>query len=88
MRRGGTTARAVYKPSAQSVYVAYQPPGAGSLLAAARERPAQAPVAVGNGATPQGLTLGKKCGECGASAVIKKDGCDFCTNCGNLGSCG
>ena len=31
---------------------------------------------------------GKKCGECGAHAVIRKDGCDFCSNCGKLGSCG
>jgi ribonucleoside-diphosphate reductase alpha chain len=31
---------------------------------------------------------GKLCGECGNSAVIKKDGCDFCTACGAIGSCG
>lgn len=31
---------------------------------------------------------GKKCEECGAHAVIKKDGCSHCTNCGNIGSCG
>jgi len=31
---------------------------------------------------------GKKCGECGAHAVIRKDGCDYCTQCGQLGSCG
>ena len=31
---------------------------------------------------------GKKCGECGAHAVIKKDGCEFCTQCGYTGSCG
>lgn len=31
---------------------------------------------------------GKKCGECGAHAVIKKDGCDYCTACGQVGSCG
>jgi len=31
---------------------------------------------------------GKKCGECGAHAVIRKDGCDFCTACGSVGSCG
>ena len=31
---------------------------------------------------------GKKCQECGAHAVIRKDGCDYCTQCGFLGSCG
>ncbi|MGE8321200.1 MAG: adenosylcobalamin-dependent ribonucleoside-diphosphate reductase, partial [Comamonas sp.] len=31
---------------------------------------------------------GKKCHECGAHAVIRKDGCDYCTACGALGSCG
>ncbi|MDP6968524.1 MAG: adenosylcobalamin-dependent ribonucleoside-diphosphate reductase [Gammaproteobacteria bacterium] len=35
------------------------------------------------------LTLmGKACQECGASAVIRRDGCDFCTACGQIGSCG
>ncbi len=31
---------------------------------------------------------GKKCPECGAHAVIRKDGCDYCTQCGYMGSCG
>ncbi|MFZ2738477.1 MAG: adenosylcobalamin-dependent ribonucleoside-diphosphate reductase [Burkholderiaceae bacterium] len=31
---------------------------------------------------------GKKCSDCGAMAVIRKDGCDYCTQCGLLGSCG
>jgi ribonucleoside-diphosphate reductase alpha chain len=31
---------------------------------------------------------GKRCEECGNYAVIKKDGCDFCTACGAIGSCG
>jgi ribonucleoside-diphosphate reductase alpha chain len=31
---------------------------------------------------------GKKCSDCGGLAVIKKDGCDYCTNCGALGACG
>jgi len=39
------------------------------------------------GAVPQAMA-GKKCGECGAHAVIRKDGCDYCTQCGHLGSCG
>jgi len=31
---------------------------------------------------------GKPCRECGNAAVIKKDGCEFCTACGAIGSCG
>ncbi|MGF6212017.1 adenosylcobalamin-dependent ribonucleoside-diphosphate reductase [Comamonas sp. 4034] len=31
---------------------------------------------------------GKKCAECGAHAVIRKDGCEYCTSCGAVGSCG
>ena len=31
---------------------------------------------------------GKRCLECGNSAVIKKDGCEFCTACGAVGACG
>jgi ribonucleoside-diphosphate reductase alpha chain len=31
---------------------------------------------------------GAKCPECGAHAVIRKDGCEFCTQCGHVGACG
>ena len=31
---------------------------------------------------------GKKCEACGCDAVIRKDGCDFCTACGEIGGCG
>ncbi len=31
---------------------------------------------------------GRLCTECGNYAVIRKDGCDFCTACGAVGSCG
>ncbi|MBT0571135.1 adenosylcobalamin-dependent ribonucleoside-diphosphate reductase [Curvibacter sp. CHRR-16] len=34
------------------------------------------------------VMVGKKCTECGAHAVIRKDGCDYCTQCGFTGSCG
>lgn len=37
---------------------------------------------------PLPVMAGKKCGECGAHAVIRKDGCDYCTQCGHVGSCG
>jgi ribonucleoside-diphosphate reductase alpha chain len=32
--------------------------------------------------------MGRKCSECGAHAMIRKDGCDYCTQCGHMGSCG
>ena len=38
------------------------------------------------GAAPQ--MKGMRCGECGNYAVIKKDGCDFCSACGWVGVCG
>jgi len=31
---------------------------------------------------------GKKCPECGNKAMIRKDGCDFCADCGYTGACG
>jgi ribonucleoside-diphosphate reductase alpha chain len=31
---------------------------------------------------------GKRCAECGNAAVIRKDGCEFCTACGAIGACG
>jgi ribonucleoside-diphosphate reductase alpha chain len=34
------------------------------------------------------VMAGRKCSECGAHAVIRKDGCEYCTQCGHLGSCG
>ncbi len=36
----------------------------------------------------QHAMFGRKCGSCGANAVIRKDGCDFCTACGEIGVCG
>ncbi|MBS3912705.1 MAG: adenosylcobalamin-dependent ribonucleoside-diphosphate reductase [Hydrogenophaga sp.] len=37
---------------------------------------------------PAQRLAGKECKECGDHAVIRKDGCDFCTNCGSIGACG
>jgi ribonucleoside-diphosphate reductase alpha chain len=34
------------------------------------------------------LMAGKVCLECGNATVIHKDGCDFCTACGDVGQCG
>ncbi|MDR1936697.1 MAG: adenosylcobalamin-dependent ribonucleoside-diphosphate reductase [Candidatus Accumulibacter sp.] len=33
-------------------------------------------------------TAGRLCGECGNFTMIRKDGCDFCTACGAVGTCG
>jgi len=38
--------------------------------------------------TPAGPVLGRTCPECGHAAVIRRDGCDFCTACGYIGACG
>ncbi|MDO4906012.1 MAG: adenosylcobalamin-dependent ribonucleoside-diphosphate reductase [Lautropia sp.] len=43
---------------------------------------------VTSGSLSPGVMAGKKCGECGAHAMIRKDGCDYCTQCGMIGSCG
>ena len=45
------------------------------------------PEAAASAAVP-GVMAGKKCPECGAHAMIRKDGCDYCTQCGYVGSCG
>ena len=37
---------------------------------------------------PSAVMAGKKCPECGAHAMIRKDGCDYCTQCGHVGGCG
>ncbi|WP_374399221.1 adenosylcobalamin-dependent ribonucleoside-diphosphate reductase [Niveibacterium sp.] len=34
------------------------------------------------------LMHGSLCSECGNMSVIRKDGCDFCTACGAVGTCG
>ncbi len=61
----------------------------------ARRARQQAPAVVPEAAlgdAPQAATppvmAGKKCPECGAHAMIRKDGCDYCTQCGHMGTCG
>jgi ribonucleoside-diphosphate reductase alpha chain len=39
-------------------------------------------------ALASGVMAGKKCPDCGAHAVIRKDGCEYCTQCGFVGACG
>jgi len=48
----------------------------------------QAPAEVSPSAATSSVMAGKKCPECGAHAMIRKDGCEYCTQCGHLGSCG
>ena len=41
------------------------------------------------GASQQSRPMaGSRCPECGNATMIHKDGCDFCTACGHIGSCG
>jgi ribonucleoside-diphosphate reductase alpha chain len=56
--------------------------------AASLQRQSPAIVSPLPGAMPSHLMAGRKCSECGAHAVIRKDGCDYCTQCGHLGTCG
>ncbi|HEY1609226.1 MAG TPA: ribonucleoside-diphosphate reductase, adenosylcobalamin-dependent, partial [Paraburkholderia sp.] len=61
-----------------------------AALAAAGEQVLEGPNALPADATfaaPHAM-LGRKCGSCGANAVIRRDGCDFCTACGEIGACG
>jgi len=49
----------------------------------------QAPEAEDGAVTGSSPTFaGTACPECGNHAVIHKDGCEFCTACGHIGSCG
>jgi ribonucleoside-diphosphate reductase alpha chain len=43
---------------------------------------------VAGASAPAPVMRGKPCKECGNAAVIKKDGCEFCTACGAVGACG
>jgi ribonucleoside-diphosphate reductase alpha chain len=40
------------------------------------------------GETEAGPVIGRQCPECGHMALIRRDGCDFCTACGYTGACG
>ncbi len=47
-----------------------------------------APAAAPAAPLPPTTMAGRKCPECGAHAVIRKDGCEYCTACGHIGACG
>ncbi|WP_404301426.1 adenosylcobalamin-dependent ribonucleoside-diphosphate reductase [Alicycliphilus denitrificans] len=62
-----------------------------NILARRAQAPQQQVLPLDEPDMPAGMPpamAGKKCHECGAHAVIRKDGCDYCTQCGALGSCG
>jgi ribonucleoside-diphosphate reductase alpha chain len=40
------------------------------------------------GETETGPVFGRPCPECGHPALVRRDGCDFCTACGYTGACG
>lgn len=48
----------------------------------------EAPAAAGRREGSAAAIAGKRCPDCGAYAVIKRDGCDACTACGLVGNCG
>jgi ribonucleoside-diphosphate reductase alpha chain len=62
----------------------------GSEVAAPVAEAADDDVAADVISDPNGLLPipGRKCPTCGANAMIRKDGCDFCTACGDVGACG
>jgi len=45
-------------------------------------------VPIARAAGAQKVMAGRRCPDCGTYAVIRKDGCDFCTACGATGTCG
>ena len=59
-----------------------------SSRAATLPDPVSAPASPLAEALSPAVMAGRKCSECGAHAVIRKDGCDYCTQCGHLGACG
>ncbi|MDR0274195.1 MAG: adenosylcobalamin-dependent ribonucleoside-diphosphate reductase [Burkholderiaceae bacterium] len=67
--------------------IARRPNAAQGMLFEADELPVAEPQMAPAAMVPK-VMAGKKCPECGAHALIRKDGCDYCTQCGYLGSCG
>jgi ribonucleoside-diphosphate reductase alpha chain len=59
-----------------------------NLIAGRNGQAAEAPAALASAPAATAPMAGAKCPECGAYAMIRKDGCDYCTQCGHLGACG
>ncbi|MGE4243235.1 adenosylcobalamin-dependent ribonucleoside-diphosphate reductase [Ramlibacter sp.] len=52
-------------------------------------RGGEAAISLATPAAPTSSAMsGRKCPECGAHALIRRDGCEFCTHCGHVGACG
>jgi ribonucleoside-diphosphate reductase alpha chain len=59
-----------------------------NLIAGRNGHVTQGPAAEVSAPPAPAPMTGAKCPECGAYAMIRKDGCDYCTQCGHLGACG
>jgi ribonucleoside-diphosphate reductase alpha chain len=59
-----------------------------NLIAGGNPHAPEAAAPATGGAPVVAPMSGAKCPECGAYAMIRKDGCDYCTQCGHLGACG
>jgi ribonucleoside-diphosphate reductase alpha chain len=58
-----------------------------NLIAGRNGQPTESPEPVASAPALAPMS-GSKCPECGAYAMIRKDGCDYCTQCGHIGACG
>ena len=76
----GATSAAAAAVTAQAASAASAPAAAPTSTAASAPAASSGPAAA--------LHFGKECPECGAHAVIRKDGCEYCTSCGYVGACG
>ena len=59
-----------------------------NIIARRKGEPVAALETPASATTAPPAMAGAKCPECGAHAMIRKDGCDFCTQCGHVGACG
>ena len=60
-----------------------------NLVAGRNGQAMETPAPEASSTTPTAVPMsGSKCPECGAYAMIRKDGCDYCTQCGHIGACG
>ncbi len=60
-----------------------------NLIAGRNGQAIETPVPEASSTTPTAVPMsGSKCPECGAYAMIRRDGCDYCTQCGHIGACG
>ncbi len=60
----------------------------GGVVAVPASPPTSSPTPSHVAPLPSTTMAGRKCPDCGAHAVIRKDGCEYCTACGHIGACG